>query len=141
MSTKATMMVIGALVLALSGTLSAVQNDGSLGSVRLSRNVLADGQPLPAGTYTVRVSNDPVEPVVGLSAGSARWVEFVQAGAVKGRELASVVAPEDVEAVAKMAPPAPGTARVQMLQGAEYLRIWLNQAGTQYLVHLSTSPN
>jgi hypothetical protein len=112
-------------------------DETSLASVRLPKAVVANGQALPAGTYSVRLSDDAVKPVVGESAGSERWVEFVQGGQVKGKELASVVSPTDVKSVAKMPPPAAGTAKVQMLRGADYLRVWVNHSGTQYLVHLS----
>src|SRR6185295_15543613 len=78
----------------------------TLGSASLSGNVTADGKPLPAGTYTVRISSDPVTPVVGQPAGAEKWVEFVQGGQVKGRELASVVGPADIKAIAEETPPA-----------------------------------
>src|SRR5262245_51647381 len=125
-----------ALCAAMSLLPLAVQGQ-TLGSVQLPRAVVANGQPLPAGTYTLRLSNDAVTPVVGQAPESAKWVEFVQGTAVKGRELATVVGAPDVKAVAKMAPPAAGSAKVQLLRGADYLRIWFNRAGTQYLVHLS----
>ena len=112
------------------------QDQHALGSVRIPRAVVANGQPLAAGTYTLRLSGDAVTPVVGQG-NSERWVEFVQSGQVKGRELASVVAATDVKAVAEMTPPGPGVAKVQLLRGADYLRVWLNRGGTHYLVHLS----
>ena len=130
----ASSLVAGAMVVT---TLHAQSAPAALGTVRIPAGVSANGQALPTGTYTVRVSTDPVTPVVGQGPDAARWVEFVQAGQVKGRELASVVAPADVKAVAKGAPPASGRAIVQVLRGEEYVRIWVNQAGTQYLVHLT----
>lgn len=108
-----------------------------LATVRLPRAVVANGQPLPAGTYALRVSADPVTPVVGQGAGASQWVEFLQAGVVKGRELASVVSPADATLVAKGSLPASGAAKVQLLRGEEYLRVWVNRSGTQYLLHLS----
>jgi hypothetical protein len=130
-----TTTLVAALVAA--ATLSAAaQDQPSLGTVRLPRAVVANGEPLPAGSYTVRLSADPVTPVVGQK-GSEHWVEFVQSGQVKGKELASVVAPADVRAVAEATPPSTGTAKVQLLRGADYLRVWLNRGGTHYLVHLS----
>ncbi|MCC7009278.1 MAG: hypothetical protein IT184_10705 [Acidobacteria bacterium] len=131
--------VVAAVGASLGATSLGAQS-GTVGSVRLPRAVLADGQPLPAGTYTLRLANDPIEPVVGQSQESTRWVEFVQSGAVKGRELASVVRPAELKDVAESAPPAPGAARVQLLRGAEYLRVWANIGGTQYLVHLGLAP-
>ena len=110
----------------------------SLGSVRLPQRVMADGKPLAAGTYTVRISSDAVTPVVGQGPNSEKWVEFLQGTEVKGRELATVVSGPDVKAVAKGELPATGAARVQVLRGADYLRVWINSDGTQYLVHLGT---
>lgn len=106
-------------------------------SVRIPQGVSANGQPLPAGTYTVRVSSEAVTPVVGQGPDSAKWVEFVQNGQVRGKELASVVAPADVKAVAKRTPPPSGTGVVQVLRGADYVRVWVNHQGAQYLVHLA----
>ena len=119
--------------------LMAAQAGDSLGTVRLTRNVMANGQALAAGTYTARLSSESASKVVGQTPESNRWVEFVQNGQVKGREIASVVSPPDVKEVAKGTPPPQGTARVQALQGGEYLRVWLNKAGTQYLIHLSVA--
>ena len=112
----------------------------TLGSVHLSQSVKANGQDLPAGTYTLRLTNEAVTPVVGQSPDAAQWVEFVQAGKVKGRELATKVSAADVKTIAKMAPPAAGASKVQVLKGADYLRIWMNKSGTHYLVHLATVP-
>ena len=48
----------------------------------------------------------------------------------------SLVPKDAVKAVARETPPPPGTARVQILKGHEYLRIWINRGGVQYLIHL-----
>jgi hypothetical protein len=142
MAVRSTISKIGAAlvvgVMVLSGVVVAqTQPQQSLGSVRVPQRVMANGEPLAAGTYTLRVSNEKVAPVVGQSPEGETWVEFVQGGQVRGRELASVVPAADVKAVAEGSLPAPGTARVEMLKGAEYVRIWINRAGTHYLVHLS----
>jgi hypothetical protein len=119
----------------------AAQNAGtSLGSVTLSQAVKANGQDLAAGTYTLRASSDTVAPVVGQAPDSAQWVEFVRGGKVVGRELATKVSAADVKEIAKMAPPAAGAAKVQTLKGADYVRIWVNRAGTHYLLHLAAVP-
>ena len=136
-SRMAWLLVLVAGGLLVSPSLGAAQTGESLGTVRLPQNVVANGQPLPAGTYTARLSTETVSRVVGQPADSTRWVEFVAGGQVKGRELATVVAPADVKQVAKGTPPPQGTARVQALRGGEYFRVWLNRGGTQYLIHLS----
>jgi len=129
-ATLAVFMSVGALV---------AQTTQSLGSVRLPKSVTANGQPLAAGTYSVRLSGDAVTPAVGQTPESEKWVEFLQNGQVKGKELATVVSPGDVKQVAKGAPPASGTAKVEALKGEDYLRVWLNRSGTQYLIHFNVA--
>ena len=123
--------------IALLATVSAQTPATALGTVRLPRAVMANGQPLPAGTYTMRLTADAVTAVVGQGPDAAHWVEFLQAGQVKGKELADIVAPADAKTVAKRTLPTPDQPLVQMLNGADYLRVWVNHGGTQYLVHLS----
>lgn len=106
----------------------------SLGTVRLSRAAMADGKTLPAGSYTLRVSNDPVQQVVGQA--DSKWIEFVQGGDVKGRELASVIPSADVKALVKGTAPAANSNKVELLKGGEYLRVWANRGGSHYLIHL-----
>lgn len=138
MTGKSLMSFTVGLVLAVASTAHAQTPAAkALGTARIPAGVTANGQPLPAGTYSVRLSTDAVTPVVGQGPDAAKWVEFVQAGQVKGKELASVVSPADVKAVAKRTPPAPGAGMVQTLNGADYVRVWLNSGGTQYLVHLT----
>jgi hypothetical protein len=109
----------------------------SLGSVRIGRRVMANGQPLPAGTYQVRLTAQEAQPTAaGAGAELERWVEFLQGGQVKGREVVSIVPKAEVKAIAKTNPPAPGTSRVEMLKGNEYLRVWINRGGISYLIHM-----
>ncbi len=128
-------MVAVALMVGLSAGVAA-QTATSLGTVNLARGVMADGKALPAGSYTLRVSTAPVTSVVGQAEPNAKWVEFVQGGEVKGRELASVIPSAEVAQVVKGRAPASGGSKVELLRGGEYLRVWANQAGTHYLVHL-----
>ena len=111
----------------------------ALGSVRIPRAVTADGKPLPAGTYTVRVTAQEAKPeAVGTTEALERWAELVQGGTVKGREVVSIVPTAEAKVVAKDAPPPSGKAKVQMLRGNEYLRVWFNKGGNHYLIHLAT---
>ena len=110
-----------------------------LGSVRIRRSVTADGKPLPAGTYTVRVTAQEAKPeAVGTSESLERWAEFLQKGEVKGREVVSIVPATESKMVVQDAPPRPGGQKVQMLRGNEYLRVWFNKGGHHYLIHLPT---
>ena len=118
---------------------AAPTGDLVLGTVHLPRAVTADGKPLPAGTYQVRLTAQEAKPAaIGISEVLERWVEFVQKGAVKGREVVSIVPEAEIKTVVKDAPPSAGASKVQVLKGNDYLRVWLNKAGTYYLIHLPT---
>ncbi len=109
-----------------------------LGTVTIPANVTANGQPLPKGTYQVRLSNEEVKPATGASPDSERWVEVVQRGQVKGKEVASVFSNSEKPQITedKQAAPPPGRARVQLLKEKHYYRVWLNKGGNSYLIHL-----
>ena len=107
-----------------------------LGSVTLTRKVLADGQPLAPGTYQVRLSSDQPKPVVGQSPDAERYVEFVRAGKVVGREVATVISNQDLATMARYGKPAANSSKVETLKGADYLRVWINRSGNNYLIHL-----
>src|SRR4051795_1905242 len=90
--------------------------DLMLGTVHLTKATTADGKPLPAGTYQVRLTAQEAKPdAKGASENIERWVEFVQRGTVKGREVVSIVPQAEVKTVAKDPPPAAGASKVQML--------------------------
>jgi hypothetical protein len=135
---------VGLVAVSVVGTSAALigaqAGSASLGSVRVPVKVMADGQPLAAGTYTLRLSDEAVPPVVGQTPAESHWVEFRQSGQVKGRELATVLTTDEAKQISKEGLPAPGVTRVQRLKGDEYLRIWINRAGTNYLVHLAIAP-
>ena len=111
----------------------------SLGSVRIPQTVKADAQSLAAGSYTIRLTGNALEPALGQTPGREQWVEFVQNGRVVGRAVATIVPPDQIKDVLKVTPPKEGSARVELLKGNEYLRVWLNKDGTSYLIHLPTS--
>lgn len=110
--------------------------DVALGSVHLPRGVTADGKPLPAGTYQVKVTPQQAAPeAVGTTEALERWVELSQGKVVKGREVVSIVPQNEIKMVVKDTPPASGASKVQVLRGNDYLRVWFNRAGTHYLIH------
>ena len=109
----------------------------SLGAVRLTSTVSADGQRLEPGTYRLRLTGEVAKPaVVGQSERLERWVEFLQGSAVKARAVASVVPGASIGEVASVKPPAPGRHRVERLKEDDYLRIWINKDGDHVLLHL-----
>ncbi len=109
----------------------------NLGTVTLSKKVMADGKPLAAGTYQVRLTSEgPQQAAAGESPDSERYVGFVKAGKVAGRELATVVPNADIKSIAKTSPPKPGTAKVEMLKGNDYVRVWINRGGNHYIINM-----
>ena len=129
---------------AKSGTTAQVPTTETvLGTISLPRAVMADGKPLPAGRYTVRLTAQTASPAPGASAELERWVEFVQGGQVRGRELVSIVPADEVKDTMP-GPDMPGKvgrtgSRVEMLKGGEYLRVWIARGGHNYLLHLPPS--
>jgi hypothetical protein len=111
-----------------------------LGMVHLPKALTADGKPLAAGTYQVRLTAQESKPdAKGQSENLERWVEFLQKGTVKGREVVSIVPHAEMKNVVKDAPPAPGGApKVQTLRGNEYVRVWFNKGGNHYLIYFPT---
>ena len=116
----------------------AAQTKGtSLGTVTIKHKVTADGKPLAAGTYGVRLTADEPQPAVGQSAGAEQWIEFTKGGAVAGREVVTVVSDTDIAKIAKgSGKPAKGGYRVDLLKGDDYYRVWINKLGNNYLIHL-----
>jgi hypothetical protein len=115
-----------------------------LGTVTLPQAVMADGKPLPAGRYTVRLTaQTATTPAPGATQALERWVEFVQGGQVRGRELASIVPAEEVKDTMP-GPDMPGRvgrtgSRVEALKGGEFVRVWIARGGHNYLIHLPPS--
>lgn len=107
-----------------------------LGTIQLMQPALADGKPLAAGTYQVRLTAEHPTPAQGQSEKAACWVEFLRQGVVVGREVASVIPAEEIDAIAEGPRPMPNTARVDLLKGGEYVRVWINHTTTNYIIHL-----
>jgi hypothetical protein len=99
---------------------------------------MANGQALRAGSYQVRLTAEPAQPAVpGIQ--MERWVEFLRGGKVVGREVVSIIPQaevKDLNSGAKGPRPAAGGTRVETLKGDEYMRVWMNRRGVNYLLHL-----
>ena len=117
-------------------SVSAQSKGTSLGSVTINHKVKADGQPLAAGTYQLRLTDEVAKPGVGQSPDAERYVEFVRGGKVVAREVATVVSDADVKTIVKGPSPAKGGSRVDVLKGNDYVRVWVNRAGNNYIINL-----
>jgi hypothetical protein len=136
------LILVGALVSALGlavETTLAQSGTTSLGSVTISKRVLADGKPLQPGTYQVRLTADMPKPGVGQSPEGERYVEFVRNGKVVAREVATVVSNADMATISDGRKPTPNSVKVELLKGDDFVRVWINRAGTNYLIHLPTA--
>jgi hypothetical protein len=115
-----------------------------LGTVSLPQSVMADGKTLAGGSYTVRLTAQSAQPTVaGQLPDYNRWVEFVRGGKVAGREVVSIIPADEVDdtqqgpdlEVNRRHVPRGGS-RVEKLKGGDYVRVWINRGGFDYLVHL-----
>ena len=106
------LVLVGALVGAFAANPAYAQSTSSgasLGSVTIGKKVMADGKPLAAGTYQIRLTNDaPPKPGVGQAPDAEKYVEFVKGGKVVAREVATVISAEDMAKIAKSRRPADG---------------------------------
>ena len=110
--------------------------DMALGTVTLNRSVMADGKPLPSGTYQVRLTSQQATPdAKGATEAAERWVEFVRGGKVVGREIVTIVPQSEIALVQKDTPPARNGSKVEVLKGGDYVRAWINRGGNHYLIH------
>ncbi|HMC72490.1 MAG TPA: hypothetical protein VKJ07_25270 [Mycobacteriales bacterium] len=135
------LVLVGAFVGVFAASSAYAQAQGSntvLGTVHIAKKVIADGKPLAAGTYQVRLTNDAPKPGVGQAPDAEKYVEFLRGGKVVAREVATVIPKDEISKVAKGKTPAAGSARVEMLKGGDYYRVWINRAGTNYLINLPT---
>ena len=123
-----------------AATPTAPTGEIALGTFRLPKSVTADGKPLPAGTYTARVTAQEARPdAVGTTETLERWVELMQGKTVKGREVVTIVPQSEIEMVVKDPPPRAGAApKIQTLKGNDYLRVWFNKGGHHYLIYFPT---
>jgi len=133
------LVFVGALVGALAATTAFAQSGNTaLGTVHLAKKVMADGKPLAAGTYQVRLTSDEPKPGIGQSPDAEKWVEFVRGGKVAGREVATVISAADIGKIAKGKKPGANSSSVEMLKGGDYYRVWINKGGNNYLINLTT---
>ena len=115
---------------------TAPEGQVALGSVHLGKAVKADGKALAAGTYQVRLTADTASPdAKGATAGLERWVEFLQGGKVKGREVVTIIPQTEIASVQKDTPPGANASKVEMLKGGDYMRLWIRRGANHYLVH------
>jgi hypothetical protein len=116
---------------------AAPEGQLQLGTVHIPKGVKADGKPLPAGTYQVRLTADTAsQDAKGQTKALERWAEFVRGGKVAGREVVTIVPQADIAKVQKDTPPKPNSSKVETLKGGDYVRVWINKGGNHYLMHL-----
>ena len=102
------------------------------GEITIPSNVLADGQRLAAGDYLLSLA-DNAQALSDTGPGG-RWVEFLDGDDVAGRGLAVVIPDGELADVSDNV--LRNEARVVALKEGDYVRVWLNREGVNYLVHL-----
>ena len=131
-------LLLTGLVAATCGIAAAAQSGAQdIGTVRIPRAVKAEDQTVKPGTYRLRLTGESLPAVRGETPNSEQWVELLQNGQVKGKVVASVIKPDQIKEVAKGGGPGRGQTRVDVLKD-NYVRIWVNRGGDNYLIHLSS---
>lgn len=126
--------LVAAFVMTIAAGVQA-QKPASLGQVKIGKDVMANGQRLAAGTYTVRLTGEQGKSVVGQTPEESQWVEFVQGQDVKGREVATALSSAEAKKVLKGLASTDSPA-AELLKGGDYIRVRVSRGGTRYLVHL-----
>jgi hypothetical protein len=127
-----------ALAMVLGSVLHGQAKPGEvLATVDIPRGVRANGAPLLAGSYDLRLTDEHPKPLPGQTQEAQVWVEFVRSGQAAGREVAQVVRDDDRPAVGASATPAAEGTSVALLRGEEFLRVTVKQIGVRYLVYLA----
>jgi hypothetical protein len=130
--------LVAAFVMSAAAGVGALQKPASLGQVKIARDVMANGQRLAAGTYTVRLTGEQGKAVVGQTPDESQWVEFVQGQDVKGREVATALSSAEAKKVLKGLAPSDSPSS-ELLKGGDYIRVRVARGGTRYLVHLAVA--
>ena len=111
----------------------------TLGKVGITQQVLANGQPLPPGTYEVRLTDEYLPPNPGQSPDAEQVVEFVKDGMVVARGAAEVL-PMSGEVGTSGGASVSSKLRVEKLKGDEFIRIATVRDGKRYLIYLPIVP-
>ena len=107
----------------------------SLGSVTLKTAVMADGQHRGRGFASCtpdRRHAKASRPDAGI--GAIHRVRERRKG--RRAQVATVVPQAEIAQVADGPRPAAGGSRVDMLKGNDYVRVWVNRSGMNYILHL-----
>jgi hypothetical protein len=106
--------------------------------VTITQQVMADGKPLPAGTYELWITDERPDVKAGAPSENQRVVEFAQNGKVVAREIAEVFRQGEPQAVGTSGTSGASRARTEMLRGGEFLRVSINDPDGRFLIHLPT---
>ena len=109
-------------------------------TVTLSKSVMIDGKPLPAGTYQLWITSERPDVGAGAPSDGQRVVEFAQNDQVVARTIAEVFPRRGREAVGTSGSGGASRAQVQTLRGGEFVRVSVNDAEGRFLIHLPTGP-
>lgn len=122
------------------GAAQAQTNDAGtvLTRVTIPQDVLANGEPLAPGKYEVRLTDEWADRLDEGDAQGRQWVELYTSGHLAGREAALVIPATEIDAISEWHP-APGATRVDALKSGDFVRVWVNRGGTNYLIYFPTA--
>jgi hypothetical protein len=127
---RVAIILLGAMVATAAYAASVM-----LGTVNITQPVLAEGMPLPPGTYDVRLTDEFLPPNPGQSPDAEQVVEFVKDGMVVARGAAEVL-PMSGAVGTSGAASASSKLRVEKLKEDDFIRISTVRDGKRYLIYL-----
>ena len=137
-------LLLSCLVASVFGVSSAWAHHQVAGrshpTVTITQQVLADGKPLPPGTYEIWITDQRPDVGAGAPSENQRVVEFAQNGKVVARDVAEMFRAGEPQAVGTSGATGPARARVERLTGGEFVRVSVNEPGGRFLIHLPTGP-
>jgi len=135
--TKRTVIAFALGTLMAAGPAFAHHGPSTLGTVRFSQAVNVGGTVLQPGAYEVRLTGEHLPPLPGQSEEGEQRVEFVAAGQVVAKEVATVVPVSTTAVVGTSGGSTMGV--VQMLKDNEFLRVSFNKGNERFLIHLTAN--
>lgn len=95
---------------------------------------------LPAGEYGIRHVEAPPRFEEGRTVCGSCWMEFLERDVVRGREQATIIGKDEAAMLFKGPRPPDDGARLDVLDGGAYVRIWINRGRTDYVISLFAAP-
>jgi hypothetical protein len=129
-------LALALVLIGVAAGTAAGQGAAVLATVQIPRDVLANGTPLAAGTYELRLTGERPPALVGQSPDAQAFVDIVADGEAVAREVAEVLRDATLPEEGASSQRVPTGVTVNLLNGGEFVRVSVKRDdGTRYLIH------